>query len=82
MYHLSSPSVFDGNFSSTDLNSASASSSVGSRGIGSSLLVILSFVYRELIENVEMHLTCQGNSDHHIRKLTPFARERRTIATG
>jgi hypothetical protein len=42
-YHLSSPSDFDGNFSSTALNRASASSSVGSRGIGISLVAILSF---------------------------------------
>jgi hypothetical protein len=50
MYHLSSPSDFDGNFSSTALNSASASSSVGSRGIGISLLDILLVVYREWLE--------------------------------
>jgi hypothetical protein len=50
MYHLSSPSDFDGNFSSTALKSARASSSVGSRGIGISLLAIMLLVYREWLE--------------------------------
>lgn len=41
IYHLSSPSVLAGNFSSIALKSARASSAVGSRGTFVSLVVIL-----------------------------------------
>lgn len=67
-YHLSSPSVLAGNFSSIALNKARASSAVGSRGTGVEVVVVVAILilYVLVLLSGSLLLTKKKKIDHRV----------------